>query len=789
MAADMRSDKGGNPRMGKQLLPAELSRFIGREQELRQLLSALRDARLVTITGPGGVGKTRVALELARTLEVRGSVVWVVEMAPLADGQLLVQRVAASLGVRDRPPKSLVDAVRDRLDHGDSILVLDNCEHLAHACAEFVEALLRTCALLRIIATSREALRVAGEHLWPLMPLRLPSRDSVAVSEVGRSEAVRLFVDRATARAPTFRLTRHNATVVGRICRRVDGLPLGIELAAARANVLAPEQIEARLNSSLELLVNARRTAAARQSTLSATFDWSYALLSEQQQRLFERLAVFAGPFDLEAAEAICGTRPVAPAHVLDHLAELVDKSLVVTESDTDSVRYRLLQTVRQYAHARLVDRQELETTQHRQAEWYARLMDMAVRDLRADDPSHRNASQRVRLAQLAREHDNIRATLDWSIQHGETNLCLRLGAGVSRFWLYHGHLSEGIGWLTRILALAGDSYPPHIDGTPYMDCLFSAGLLASQQGDATATRCHFERILQLASVQRAPKARGGAHIQLGYLAFQEGDLAGARAMYEQVIRMLGHAHEWLVANAFGGLTQIALAQGDSTLARRLAEQSLAVYQKLGDERQTAFVWIRLGRIDIDDGRLDAARARLHDGLKLSRELDDPSGMMAGLVGFGFLATAQRHPEQALRLFGAADAHAEKAGISFLRPWVVTTQRAAQAARAMLAEREANKAFLAGRNLTLDQALDEALGAVREPPAFGSGNSSTPTLTRREKEVALLITRGLTNRHIAQRLLISERTVDNHVANILQKLGFSARAQVAAWSIESGIAE
>jgi non-specific serine/threonine protein kinase len=729
-----------------------------------------------------------VALELARTLEVRGAVVWLVEMAPLADGQLLVQRVAASIGVRDRPPKLLVEAVRDRLDHGDSILVLDNCEHLAHACAEFVEALLSTCSLLRILATSREALRVAGEHLWPLMPLRLPSPDSTAVSEVGRSEAVRLFVDRATARAPTFRLTRHNAAIVGRICRRVDGLPLGIELAAARANVLAPEQIEVRLNNSLQLLVNARRTAAARQGTLSATFDWSYALLSEPQQRLFERLAVFAGPFELEAAEAICGEQPVAPLQVLDHLGELVDKSLVVTESDSDTVRYRLLQTVRQYAHARLVNRNELEATQRLHAEWYARLMDMAVLDLRADDPSRRNATQRTRLAQLAREHDNIRAALDWSIQRGETELCLRLGAGVSRFWLYHGHLSEGSGWLSRILTLAGDSHPPHIDGTPFMDCLFSAGLLASQQGDTTATRRHFERILQLASVQRAPKARGGAHIQLAYLAFLEGDHTGARAMFEQAIQMLGHAHEWLVANCLGGLTQIALAQGELKLARSLLERSLVIYQKLGDERQAAFVWIRLGRIDVDERLLDAARARLRDGLTLSRELDDPTGMMAGLVGFGSLAAAQRHPEQALRLLGAADAHAERTDIGF-RQWAVTTQRAAQAARAMLAEREANNAFQAGRNLTLDQAIDEALGAVKGPPPFESGNAPTPMLTRREKEVALLITRGLTNRHIAERLMISERTVDNHVANILDKLGFSVRAQVAAWSIESGIAE
>src|SRR5215831_10316611 len=501
MVAEGRQDMFGSPSNGaKQLLPAELSRFIGREQELTQLSSAVGTARMVTILGPGGVGKTRVALQLARTLQAHGRIVHIVELAPLADGHLLVQQVATSLGLRDEPLKPLVELVCERLDQAESVLVLDNCEHLAHDCAELAETLLSTCTQLRILATSREALRAAGELVWRLTPLRLPAPESTAISEVGQAEAVRLFVDRAQARAPTFKLTRHNAAVVARICQCVDGLPLAIELAAARSNVLAPEQIEVRLKDSLHLLVSARRTAAARQRTLSATFDWSYVLLSEHEQRVFERLAVFAGPFQLEAAEAVCGAAPVGRVHVLDHLGELIDKSLVVPESNHDTVRYRLLQTVRQYAYQRLVDRQEVESTQRLQAEWYAQLMDMAVLDLRAENPSHRKASQRTRLAQLAREHDNIRGALDWSIQQRETELCLRLGAGASRFWLYHGHLSEGRDWLTRILALVVDGHPPHTDGTPFMDCLFSAGLLASQEGDTTATRRHFERILQLAS-------------------------------------------------------------------------------------------------------------------------------------------------------------------------------------------------------------------------------------------------------------------------------------------------
>jgi non-specific serine/threonine protein kinase len=789
MAANGRRDENGSPHNGRQqLLPAELSRFIGREQELAQLSHAVRTARLLTITGPGGVGKTRVVLQLARTLQAHGHSVRVVELAALADGRLLLQQVGTGLGVRDRPLKPLVEAVCDGLDHADSLLVLDNCEHLAHACAELAENLLSTCSQLRILATSREALGIGGELVLPLTPLRLPAPGATATTDVGQAEAVRLFVDRAQARAPTFKLNRHNAAVIARICRRVDGLPLAIELAAARANVLAPEQIEVRLNDSLRLLVSAQRRAATRQRTLSATFDWSYALLSEPERRVFERLAVFAGPFQLEPAEAVCGADPVGPANVLDHLGELIDKSLLVAESDTNTVRYRLLQTVRRYAHERLVDRRELEDTQRLQAEWYAQWMDLAFRNLRADDPSRRKDSQRTWLAQLEREHGNIRGVLEWSIQHCHTELSLRLGAGVSRFWMYHGHLSEGRGWLSRILALAGDTHPPHIDDTPFMSCIFNAGMLASSQGDTAEARRYFERILQLASVHGGQLVRGGAHIQLGFLASRDGDLTGAKGLLTQAIEILGDSSEWMVANATGGLAQVALRQGDSTLARRLGETALAVYRSVGDDRQTAAALLMLGTIAIDDSRLEDARACLREGMTLARALGDTASIAVGLVGFGSLAVADGRPEQALRLLGAADAHAEMADLDPLRHGVVMMQ-ATRASRAMLGGRAANATLAAGRKLMLHQAVDEALGIVAEPPGLATANLPTPALTRREREVAQRIVRGLTNRQIADHLVISERTVDHHVANILEKLGFSARAQIAAWSIENGLAE
>jgi DNA-binding CsgD family transcriptional regulator len=309
--------------------------------------------------------------------------------------------------------------------------------------------------------------------------------------------------------------------------------------------------------------------------------------------------------------------------------------------------------------------------------------------------------------------------------------------------------------------------------------------MLAIAQGDSTAARRHFERILQLASVQPARRLRAGAHIQLGNLALREADLTRALTLFEQAIEILGDTNEWMVANAVSGLARVARMQGDGKLAGRLAEDALAVYRRVGDESQTATAATFLGTIALDAGELDSARARFSEGLTLSLELDDPSGVGFGLVGFASLAVAERRPERALRLLGAASAFARRSDAAFVRVKETMT-RASDAARAMLTEQAANTALAAGQGLTLDQAVEEALTVEVATPS-SEGHARPSALTRRETEVAQWIARGLTNRQIAETLIISERTVDNHVANILGKLGFSARAQVAAWSVENGL--
>jgi predicted ATPase/class 3 adenylate cyclase len=691
-------------------LPQQLNSFVGRDDALATLLVSLSRTRLLTLTGSGGIGKTRLALRLAAELsDEYADGVWLVRLESVTDPELVPAHVASALSIRERPGQLLRETLAAALGNRQLLLVLDNCEHLAEACADLAEALLSGCPFVRILATSREALRIPGELLWRVAPLQLPAapaRDSV---ESQQCEAVRLFVDRASERSPDFRLTERNAPVIGRICHRLDGLPLAIELAAARVNVLAPEQIEARLDDCLRLPSSGRRSGVARQQTLPSTFDWSYALLSGDERRVFERLSVFAGQIELEAAEAVCSAPPVGKAQVLGHLAELVDKSLLLRETGERDARYRMLQTVRQYACERLLQRGEVDSLRQGLAEWYAEMMDVVVRDLRADTRSSgRKAGQGTWLARLEQDQANLRAALDWSIENKQTETALRLGAGLSRFWLYHGHLSEGCGWLTQILALAGDSHPPHADATPYMDCLFNLGMLAREHGDLATARRTFERILELGAPPTARFVTCGAHIQLGRLALLEGDLAFARAMYQRAIEIVGRANDWMVANAVSGLADVAMREGDIPSARQLGEESLSIYRRVGDDVQTAYSLQHLASMDISEGQLDAARARLREALTISQSVADPVGLARGLVRCGSLALAERRPERALRLFGAASTYCDAAELGFIRQTMALDKRIS-AAYEMMDGAAADAARLAGQALGLDQAVEEVL--------------------------------------------------------------------------------
>src|SRR5215203_4534723 len=438
---------------GKHNLPSPRTSFVGREREMVEVRRELATTRLLTLTGAGGSGKTRLALEVARDLiGVYPDGVWLVGLAGLSEGDLIPQTVAAALRVPERPGQALTDTLMETLSDNELLLILDNCEHLVEEAAHLVDTLLDSCPHLRVLATSREPLDISGEVNRVVPLLSLPARTDEefdkgpTVDRLMGYEAIRLFVDRARLRLPDFELTQQNAGAVARVCRKLDGMPLAIELATARMGALAVEQVAQRLEVSLDVLSGANRTAAPRQQTLRATIDWSHRLLSEDEQAIFRRFSVFAGGWTLEAAEAVCSGDGIEQEDVLDLLGGLVDKSLVVAGAATGgAVRYRMLEPIRQYARRTLEESGEADEVRDRHAASFVALAEESEPELAGQ--------QGAWVERLEGEHDNMREALSWALERKEDETALRLGAALWRFWHIRGYLSEGIRWLEQVLA------------------------------------------------------------------------------------------------------------------------------------------------------------------------------------------------------------------------------------------------------------------------------------------------------------------------------------------------
>src|SRR6266508_3106672 len=468
-------------------LPLQVNRFIGREREMTAVRGLLMTSRLLTLAGAGGSGKTRLALQVATDLrEEFEHGVWWVELAALSDPLLVPRAVASVVGIPERAGYTVTEALSDALRPKHVLLVLDNCEHLLAACAQLIETLLRTCSQLRVLVTSREALTITGETIWLVLPLRVPDTyQPLPIGGLLTYEAVQLFVERAKSVLPSFTLTPENASAVVQVCRRLDGMPLAIELAAARTRALAVEQIVARLDDAYRLLTGGSRSALPRQQTLRAAMDWSYDLLSVHEQAFFRRLSVFAGSFSLEAAEAICAGDPGEAYDVLDVLSSLIDKSLVLMEQRSGAARYRLLETIRQYGQDKLQEEAEAAKVRRNHRDWYARLAEQA-------EAETLEARQKSVFDRLEAEHENLRAALGWSLEHQEAETAAQIGAAISRFWLLRGYMSEGRRWLER--ALSGFSEKNAVR----VKALNIAAMLASLQDDNKTARTLVEESLEL---------------------------------------------------------------------------------------------------------------------------------------------------------------------------------------------------------------------------------------------------------------------------------------------------
>jgi predicted ATPase/DNA-binding CsgD family transcriptional regulator len=752
--------------------PLQLTNLVGREREVAEVGSLLNDRRLVTLTGPGGIGKTRlasaVALEATARLE---DGVWWVELAPVSDPGLVPQAVASVLNIREIPERSPTEAIADDLSELEILLVLDNCEHVVGACAVLAEALLRACPGLVILATSREALGVAGENMFSVPPLSVPER-LPALEGLAEYDAIRLFVDRAGTVAPRFELTEQNAPAVAGLCRMLDGMPLAIELAAARARVLSVEQISSRLEDSFALLAGGDRTAVPRQRTLRAAMDWSHDLLSEEERVLFRRLSVFAGGSTLETAEEVCGGNGVEPAEVLEALDRLVAKSLVMVGERERSARYRMLETVRQYGREKLDESGEAERIRRRHARHYLDLAEKA--DLASGGPE----------ARLELEHDNLRTALSWALGAGQTMVALRLAAALWSFWYTHGYLSEG---RRSLEAAISASEPPTTPAKA--KALNGAGYIALFQGEYGAARGYFERSLALYRGLDDKEGIASSLIHLGFVAvLSQRDLESIPALYEEAASLGSEVRDRRVAGnllIFSALS--AISQGDLERASVLSEEGLVLFREIRDVQGIGHSLNNLGLNAVMLQDHDAASTFMRENLRVAREADYKLAIQYSLFGLGMVAAAGGRSARAARLWGAQEAMREAFGIQITPLAYSTTdyEGYVATARSQLDEAAFAAAWSEGRAMTTEEAVEYALGT--DEAASPHEDAASPMLSERETEVLALVAEGLTNPQVAQRLYLSPRTVGQHLRSVFRKLGASSRAAAAREALERGL--
>ena len=624
-------------------LPPPRTSFVGRERELAELQRLLRGNRALTLTGTGGVGKTRLGLCIATTmLDSYRDGVWLVELATLRHPDLVPQAVISALELKEQPGKRLTHTLIDHLQPKHLLLVLDNAEHLLVACAELADTLLRQCPKVTILTTSRERLGVPGELTYrvPSLSIPEPKRD-ISAPDLVDYESVRLFSERAQLHVPNFAVTDRNAPALANICRRLDGNALAIELAAARVRSMSVEEVNQRLDRRFSLLTGGSRTVPRRQQTLRAAIDWSYDLLSDAEKALFCAVSVFAGGFTLEAAERICPGEDIEARDVLDLLTSLVDKSLVIAEERVASTRYRMLETVQQYAAEVLHVGGNEAYWQRRHALYFVELAEEA-------EPQLTGQNQQAWLERLETEHDNIRFALS-QLTHtgGDSEAGLRLSSAVSRFWLVRGYLHEGRAWLSRLLAAT-----PGAQKMTRAKAINWAGILAWKQGDYPSAHAAYEQSLAMRREMGDRRGVGAVLNNQGLLAYEQGDYAAARVLHEEslaVDRELGD--RWGVAVSLAHLGGLAMMQGDYRSARAANEESLAIFRELGDRGHVANALRNLASLYIQEGDPAAARTLFDESLVICRELGDRSGIAWARNGLGVTARHEDDRPVARELF------------------------------------------------------------------------------------------------------------------------------------------
>jgi predicted ATPase/DNA-binding CsgD family transcriptional regulator len=877
-------------------LPAQLTPLIGREQELAAACTLLHrpEVRLLTLSGTGGTGKTRLSVQIAADLmDHFPDGVYFVNLAPISDPTFVLPALAQTLGLREGAGQPLLEHLQRELQPKHLLLVLDNFEQVVHTAPQLV-ALLAACSKLKVLVTSREVLRVRGEQEFAVPPLCVPDPkhlpDLVALSQY---EAVALFLQRAQAIKPEFQLTTANAPAVAEICARLDGLPLAIELAAARIKLLPPEALLARLGQRLQTLTGGARDAPVRQQTLRNTLDWSYHLLNADEQRLFRHLSAFVGGCTLEAVEAVCQALGDERGKAFDGVASLIDKSLVQqTAHEGEEIRLTMLETIREYGLERLVEAGETEATCEAHAVYYLAFAEEAEPHLKGAELirwfaaiilegvldtsfGHLKGAEPIRwFARLEQERENLRTALSWLLERARMEVqaeegrdqaerALRLCAALFWFWYWYGYLREGWSFLEQALtmrkgvdrslqartlsaaggllwqlddperaeALTGESlalYRELGDTAGVANSLLLLGAVARQRSQYALARARFEEAKALFQQVGDTWKRGQCLTELARIATAQGEYDRAHALLEESLALyqaLGDqlSIAWVLhllacvlfesqsdltraavlaeqslalsreadatscsADTLGLLGEIHLVQGEQTRARELAEERVAIFRKGGAGWDTAVAFIGLARILASQGYLTAARALYQESLALLHKIGNQEFMAVCLEGLGAVGAVQGQPAWAARLWGAAEALRQYIGAPLPPIYRADYERSVVAARAHLGEKPFTAAWAQGRTMTPEQAL----AAQGQPILPTSTPATKPTatypdgLTTREVEVLHLLALGLTDAQIAEQLVISPRTVNNHLTSIYSKIRVSSRSAATRYAVE-----